>query len=421
LERISDEQAPFDHRDDFDQIFHYWDELYEHHSELMVTLNHIQPTLESSCVRRLLYSKSSPSEALEFDLKLATIDLEKASNTVFVIGTPTIEGHEELDALVISTAKELGSERASLYASDLIDQPYIAIIHATAPEGGVDPLDTAKAFLARLDPGIARRIHIGVGRPTIGYEGLAQSFAEASVAFEWGLFSPTKRILPFDEAAAMVEMRTLEIPTIDHAMLIQGLKLASVKLSVQALKKMIDQVQEVADSLHLVQYFCFEITSLIVRTAKTLNSELDGEQLRALCVFSSLGEYQENATAVLTQLCTTIDERRQQGDSVLKRSILSYIHAHYTDSQISLVSTADAFSITPSFLSRFFKKETGYSYQQYVIMLRIDYVKDRLVSTSLPIKQIILESGYTDHANFIRKFRSLEGCTPGQYREQHTT
>jgi two-component system response regulator YesN len=420
LDRISDDEPGIEHRDDFDQIFHYWDTLDEQHSELMVTLNHIRPTLESSSVRRLLYAKGGITETLELDLKLAGIDLAQCSNTVFVVGTSVMGSHEELDSLIIAVSKEIGSEKLSLYATDLIDQPYVAIIHATSPQGGFDPLDTAYALITHFEPAIARHLHIGVGRPTIGFAGIAQSFAEASVAIEWGLFSRSKRILLFDEVASMMEGRTLEIPTIDHAMLIQGLKQASVQLSLQALDKMLTQVQQVADSFHLVQYFCFEITSLIVRTAKTLNSELDGEQLRVLCTFSTLAEYRESSTAVLTHLCTVIDERKQQGESALKRSILDYLHANYTDGQLSLVTTADAFSITPNFLSRFFKKETGYSYQQYVIMLRIDHVKERLISTDRPIKEIILEAGYTDIANFIRKFRSLEGCTPGQYREQYT-
>ncbi|HBG76581.1 MAG TPA: hypothetical protein DDW86_06450 [Clostridiales bacterium] len=37
--------------------------------------------------------------------------------------------------------------------------------------------------------------------------------------------------------------------------------------------------------------------------------------------------------------------------------------------------------------------------------------------TDLPIKEIILCVGYTNVSSFIRKFKKIEGITPGKYRE----
>ena len=35
-----------------------------------------------------------------------------------------------------------------------------------------------------------------------------------------------------------------------------------------------------------------------------------------------------------------------------------------------------------------------------------------------PIKEIVAEAEYLDVASFVRKFRQMEGITPGEYRRQ---
>ncbi|MCU7700954.1 helix-turn-helix domain-containing protein [Enterococcus gallinarum] len=44
-------------------------------------------------------------------------------------------------------------------------------------------------------------------------------------------------------------------------------------------------------------------------------------------------------------------------------------------------------------------------------------MKQELVETDLPIKEIIRDNGYYDVSNYTRKFRTIVGVTPGQYRK----
>jgi AraC-like DNA-binding protein len=43
-------------------------------------------------------------------------------------------------------------------------------------------------------------------------------------------------------------------------------------------------------------------------------------------------------------------------------------------------------------------------------------VKRQLRETDKPIKEIVVQVGYLDVANFTRKFKKIVGVTPGQYR-----
>ena len=69
-------------------------------------------------------------------------------------------------------------------------------------------------------------------------------------------------------------------------------------------------------------------------------------------------------------------------------------------------------------MSRFFKQETGCSFIQYITMIRMDCAKELLINSDMQIKDIVAQIGYIDVANFVRKFKTYEGVTPGQYREK---
>ena len=85
--------------------------------------------------------------------------------------------------------------------------------------------------------------------------------------------------------------------------------------------------------------------------------------------------------------------------------MLRYVNDHYSQQTISLDVLAGQFNLSANYVSRFFKQETGFSIGSYL-------------NTDLPIKDIVVQIGYIDVANFVRKFKAYEGVTPGQYREK---
>ena len=409
--------------DGLEQISQYWDELDEQNNELLVTLNHVRPTMEASCVRRLLYGRTENLEALEFDLKCANVRVGLHGNPVFVLASTDRDSFDKQSSRMLDACMEFRSEHVHFYATNLIKQSYIALILADLEEPHTDCsalFSIGYQLLDYLKTVVACPLHIGIGGLYSGYEGVAASFAEACVAVEQGFFTGERQVILFDDIRLQKQNKDQEIPTIDHALFIQALKQANSKLSLQALHTMLLQIQETTDAIHIAQYLCFDVLNLLVRTAKNSNVEVSADTLKEACEFSSLAMFEEAMARVVTEVCERLDEARQQEESLLRTKILDYINNNFANSQISLVSIADEFSLTPNFLSRYFKQETGYAYQQYLTMLRMDRIKEMLVTTKLPIKEIILSTGYADIANFMRKFKSLEGLTPGQYREQYS-
>jgi YesN/AraC family two-component response regulator len=95
---------------------------------------------------------------------------------------------------------------------------------------------------------------------------------------------------------------------------------------------------------------------------------------------------------------------------------LSYIENHYKEI-ISLESCAENVGISYAHLSRIFKKETAFSFSEYLNRFRVNKAKMFLVEKKLPIKQIVDETGFANYNYFFKVFKGIEGITPVEYAD----
>lgn len=149
------------------------------------------------------------------------------------------------------------------------------------------------------------------------------------------------------------------------------------------------------------------------------------EQLYATNEYT-MKEIEKRTQQLCKQLCrefysTNADLPRSSAEDIPSpkryQQILSYIIENLSNSNLCLNMIAEHFSMNPSYLTRLFKNSNGKTLMKYVDDLRFDNSKTLLMSTNLPIKEIVHQVGYIDENNFSRKFRSKEGMAPQKYRE----
>lgn len=83
----------------------------------------------------------------------------------------------------------------------------------------------------------------------------------------------------------------------------------------------------------------------------------------------------------------------------------------------SLDSIAAKLYITPSYLSRLFKQETGQNFMEYLKKYRLEKACVLLKKTNKRISQICKEIGYESSSYFCALFKAAYGITPKQYRD----
>ncbi len=104
-------------------------------------------------------------------------------------------------------------------------------------------------------------------------------------------------------------------------------------------------------------------------------------------------------------------------DSEKLQRILSYVNSHYQDT-VSLREMAADMYLSTSTLSRFFRKQTGYYFADYLNMVRLMHAASELTSTANSVTKIALDCGFSNSSAFSRLFHDTYGISPVDYRKQ---
>lgn len=98
---------------------------------------------------------------------------------------------------------------------------------------------------------------------------------------------------------------------------------------------------------------------------------------------------------------------------------IDYIKEHYLE-DINLNDISQAISMSPYYMSRTFKKCTGFSPMQYVTRLRLGKAQVMLIHTSMPIIDIAYSTGYNNLSTFNCAFSKSMGMTPDKFRKLYS-
>lgn len=133
-----------------------------------------------------------------------------------------------------------------------------------------------------------------------------------------------------------------------------------------------------------------------------------------LRIYATLGQ------RYLTGVRPRAGETVRNVDSEVITAAMTYINNHYKD-ELTLDDVAQFAGFSRYYFSRSFKKQTGYSFKDYLCQKRVQVAMDLLIRTNRPMKDVAIDSGFGSVATFNRVFREQKGCTPTQYRAIYGT
>jgi two-component system response regulator YesN len=97
---------------------------------------------------------------------------------------------------------------------------------------------------------------------------------------------------------------------------------------------------------------------------------------------------------------------------------LHFIHDHIHQS-LSLDEVAKVAYLSPSYLSRLFKRYLQTNFVSYVNTPKITLAQKQLATTLIPIHQIATQLGFSQTSYFTKVFKQTLGITPSQFRQQN--
>ncbi|MGF6089378.1 helix-turn-helix domain-containing protein [Pseudomonas sp. 18173] len=96
-------------------------------------------------------------------------------------------------------------------------------------------------------------------------------------------------------------------------------------------------------------------------------------------------------------------------------SVMLYIEQNFRDS-IDQRDLAQRCGMTTFRFSRLFKEANGLGFTDYILNKRMNFAKELLDNSQMPITSIGYEAGFKDPSYFARAFKQFANCTPSEYR-----
>lgn len=100
----------------------------------------------------------------------------------------------------------------------------------------------------------------------------------------------------------------------------------------------------------------------------------------------------------------------------LLHTLVNYAEENYK-TDCSLIEISKHISYDYTYISKYFQRKTGISFNTFVNQLRVNEACFMLSETTNSILDIALECGYDNVRSFNRNFQKLKSCTPTDYRK----
>lgn len=114
-----------------------------------------------------------------------------------------------------------------------------------------------------------------------------------------------------------------------------------------------------------------------------------------------------------------LDDRKASLVSRIKSCIIKYIHSEDDEIRNMKLSVllAEKLQTDYSYLSALFSSIEGITIEKYVILQRIERVKELLSYNELSLNEIAWKLSYSSVQHLSQQFRKITGLTPSQYKQ----
>jgi len=256
---------------------------------------------------------------------------------------------------------------------------------------------------------------IGIGTTVESMKYLHTSCEQAEYALSYFFLFPEHRILSARECKS-IELGSQEIEKelLNH--LEEGLSELNRAKTLECFRQiehlLLSEKISLADAQKVIQRCCTVLRDAAQRSALENWAAAQNSANAARDVV----EFSEIYRGMIGDFFETVELRRIAANYQQVSRAEQYIQENICDRNLSLQQVADFLHISPSYLSKIFKAETGTTFIDYVIGWKLKECEDLLLNSSMRIEEISEAMGYSTPQYFISRFKIAYGVTPKQYR-----
>lgn len=184
------------------------------------------------------------------------------------------------------------------------------------------------------------------------------------------------------------------------------------------------QLEQQAYSRSQMQVFYVEIMTLLIRKMEEQGIAEDvifGKE-NPYEEYFRIGTFQELKDYLTEKFRLLQEEIRKSGKlssySGIIQDAIACIEAGYQE-KISLSVIAEKLSVSPSYLSRIFRKETGTTLVNYINLTRMEKAKELMNQGRLSLNEVAGAVGIYNYNYFYMLFKEIYGIAPSDYTKKY--
>ena len=163
-----------------------------------------------------------------------------------------------------------------------------------------------------------------------------------------------------------------------------------------------------------------ELTCISVYLINSTKSALGDNKISPIGFVDKQGTL-ENMLEWVENLGKKLIHSKEKNDSFMHPCVkyaLREIDTRYADQTLSIYELAQSSNLTPAYLGKLFKEQTGESFSDYLLKSRMEKVQEMLSGSNLSVMDIAKATGFSSHNYLNRVFRKSFGMSPMEYKRR---
>jgi two-component system response regulator YesN len=260
-----------------------------------------------------------------------------------------------------------------------------------------------------------------VGNEVEKYSDLPQSFEQARKLLEWKSFNQSSGI-SFCEGLGQINYSESFTNAEDLERLVEYVKDGKRDLVIKEVDncfgRFLDQKLHPNIVLGIIMDMFLRLSLLIDKMGGNIEDALEENfRLSGIERKQSIRELKDTLLGICLNSLDYIKNANSNRSNKTIESIIKYVNENYhTDLNLKIISKL--FYMSPVYLGRLFKSNTGMNFADYVNRCRIEHAEDLLANNEMKVSSICKEVGYNDVNYFIKVFKKKKGMTPSEFRNK---
>lgn len=259
----------------------------------------------------------------------------------------------------------------------------------------------------------------GLGENCSDLIGIADSYQQAMTCINYCFLYGEKLILSYNEIIPLESSKN-KIPDTCLEQFTSNIRLRNKKEAILAIHQLTSDISHNTYSYSHTMTVLRQVISSLEKFGKNIYKDPEENEypdlFYSLSCCEDITDFTVLVENVLDTWIATGDSYSKTHNKELVEKIKLYISSNLQYELISLNSIADVMHISPNYLSRIFKEETGMYFIDYLTEARLEMSKDLLLCSDMTIERISEITGYSSLMYYNRKFKARYGVTPKQYR-----